>query len=141
MIEVQEHGELGAPAPRVWGLVADFGGFVEMLVASRNGEVTTHGSGVGMTRTVDVDGERLVERLDEVDEERWRTRYSMIVTGPLPIADYQATITLNPLRHDRCRLDWAGSFVPDGATEDDAAAAVRAVYVEGIALMRQRFGG
>ena len=140
MTEVREHCELGASAQQVWSLVADFGGFVEMLVASRNGKVETHGAGVGMTRTVSVDGERLVERLDEMDEKCWRTTYSMIVTGPFPISDYQATITLNPLRHDRCRLVWAGSFIPRGASERDAAEAVRAVYVEGIALMRERFG-
>jgi hypothetical protein len=140
MIEVREHSELGASARQVWSLVADFGGFVEMLVASRNGKVETHGAGVGMTRTVIVDGEHLVEQLDEIDEKRWRTRYSMIVTGPFPVVDYQATITLNPLRHDRCRLVWAGSFIPHGASEHDAVEAVRAVYVEGITLMRQRFG-
>jgi hypothetical protein len=140
MTEVREYCELGAPAQQVWSLVADFGGFVEMLVASRNGKVETRGVGVGMTRTVTVDGEQLVERLEEIDEHRWHTRYSMPVTGPLPVADYQATITLNPLGESRCALGWVGSFIPNGASEHDAADAVRAVYVEGIALMRQRFG-
>jgi hypothetical protein len=140
MTEVREHCELGASAQRVWSLVADFGGFVEMLVASRNGKVETHGAGVGMTRTVTVDGEQLVERLDEIDEKRWRTKYSMIATGSFPLIDYQATIALNPLGDNRCRLVWAGSFIPHGASEDDAAQAVRAVYVEGITLMRERFG-
>jgi hypothetical protein len=140
MTEVREHCELGAPAHQVWDLVADFGGFVEMLVSPRNGEVHTHGAGVGMTRTVRVDGAHLVERLDEIDGQSWRTRYSMLVTGPFPVVDYQATISLNPLGENRCRLDWVGSFHPDGASESDAAAAVRAVYLEGIALMHQRFG-
>jgi hypothetical protein len=140
MTEVREYCELSAPTEQVWSLVADFGRFVEMLVASRNGKVETHGVGVGMTRTITVDGEHLVERLDELDERRWRTRYSMLATGPLPIRNYQATITLNPRGENRCALDWFGSFIPNGATELDAATAVRAVYVEGIALMRHRFG-
>jgi hypothetical protein len=57
MTEVQESCELGAPAPEVWSLVADFAGFAEMLVASRNGTVQINGSGVGMTRDVRVDGQ------------------------------------------------------------------------------------
>jgi hypothetical protein len=140
MTEVREHCELGAPAAQVWGLVADFGGFVEMLVASRNGTVQTQGTGVGMTRTVAVDGQCLVERLDELDEKCWRTRYSMIVTGAFPVADYHASISISPLSQDRCALDWVGSFTPDGASEDAAAHAVRSIYLEGITLMRQRFG-
>jgi hypothetical protein len=139
MTEVREHCELDASARQVWSLVADFGGFVEMLVASRNGTVQTNGAGLGMTRTVVVDGEQLVERLDELDEKHWRTTYSMLATGPLPIADYQATITLAPLGDNRCALEWAGSFTPCGASESDAAEAVRAVYVEGFKLMRERF--
>jgi polyketide cyclase/dehydrase/lipid transport protein len=140
MTEVREYCESGAPAQQVWSLVADFGGFVEMLVASRNGKVETQGVGVGMTRTIAIDGEHLVERLDEIDEHRWRTRYSMLITGPFPVRNYQATIILNPCGETRCALDWLGSFIPDGASELDAADAVRAVYIEGIALMRQRFG-
>lgn len=140
MTEVLEQCELGASARQVWSLVSDFGGFVDMLVAPRDGTVETRGAGVGMLRTVTVDGEHMIERLDEMDEKRWRTSYSMLVTGPFPVDDYQATITLSPLGDDRCALSWAGSFTPHGASESDAAEAVRSVYVEGIALMRQRFG-
>jgi hypothetical protein len=125
----------------VWGLLADFGGFVEMLVAQREGTVQTHGAGVGMTRTVTVGEDRMLERLEEMDEANWRTRYSMLVTGPFPVVNYQATISLTELGPTRCAVDWVGSFVPSGASARDAATAVRAVYAEGIALMRTRFGG
>jgi hypothetical protein len=140
MTEVRERCELGASAREVWGLVSDFAGFVEMLVEHRDGTVQTSGAGVGMTRTVTVGEEHMLERLDEIDETYWRTRYSMLVTGPFPVADYQSTISLTALGSNRCALDWVGSFVPSGATERDAAAAVRAVYLEGIALMHERFG-
>lgn len=140
MTQVHECCELGASVHQVWRLVADFGGFVEMLVASRDGTVRTRGAGIGMLRTVTVDGECMVERLDEIDEEQWRTRYSMIMTGPFPVADYRATITLHPLGENRCALSGVGSFIPVGANESDAAAAVRSVYSEGMALMRGRFG-
>ncbi|OBK53153.1 SRPBCC family protein [Mycobacterium sp. 1081908.1] len=140
MTEVREHCELGESAPRVWKLISDFEGFIQLLVAPRGGKVETEGAGVGMTRTVTVDGERVVERLDVLDESRWRTTYSMVVTGPFPVTGYQATITLHPRGGSRCALDWEGSFIPAGASERAAADAVRAVYLEGIALMRQRFG-
>lgn len=35
-----------------------------------------------MTRTVTVGHERMVERLEEIDETGWRVRYSMLETGP-----------------------------------------------------------
>jgi hypothetical protein len=140
MTEVRESCELGASTAQVWSLIGDFARFAEMLVAPRNGTVQVDGAGVGMTRTVTVGDEYLVERLEGVNDTNWWTRYSMLVTGPLPIADYRATISLVPLTIDRCALTWVGSFVPDGASESEAVDAVRAVYVEGIELMRQRFG-
>jgi hypothetical protein len=115
MTEVWEHCELGSPALQVWGLLADFGEFVEMLVAQREGTVQTHGAGVGMTRTVTVGDERMLELLEKMDETNWRTRYSMLVTGPFPVASCQATISLTELGPNRCALDWVGSFLPRGA--------------------------
>jgi hypothetical protein len=141
MTEVRESCELGASAHQVWTLISDFGGFAEMLVASRDGTVQVSGTAIGMTRTVTIGDDHLIERLEDFDDINWRTGYSMLATGPLPIADYRATISLSPLAGDRCALDWVGSFVPDGASETEAADAVRTVYVEGIELMRQRFGG
>jgi hypothetical protein len=140
MTEVHESCELGARAEEVWSVVGDFAGFAEMLVASRDGNVETSGVGVGMTRTVRVGDDSMVERLDSIDETRFCTRYSMPVTGPFPIADYQATIALTPLAADRCALEWVGSFIASGASEGEAADAIRAVYVEGIALLHRRFG-
>lgn len=140
MTEVRESCELGVPAPHVWSLVADFAGFAEMLVASRNGNVQISGAGVGMTRAVRVDGQFLLERLEEIDEDNFQTRYSMLVTGPFPISDYQATIALTAVSADRCALQWTGCFVPLDVAEREAADAIRAVYVEGIALMQRRFG-
>jgi hypothetical protein len=138
--EVRESCELGAPVHEVWSLVADFSGFAEMLVASRSGSVQISGTGVGMTRAVRVDGQYLLERLDAIDDASFQTRYSMLVTGPFPISDYQATIALTPLSGRRCALEWNGSFVPTGDTEREAADAIRAVYGEGMALMQARFG-
>jgi len=140
MTEVRESCELGSSANEVWTLIGNFGGFAEMLVASRGGTVQVSGTGIGMIRTVTIGDEHLIERLEDSDDINWRTGYSMLETGPLPIADYRATISLSPLPADRCTLDWVGTFVPDGATEAEAADAVRAVYVEGIELMRRRFG-
>jgi hypothetical protein len=140
MTEVRESCELGASADEVWSVVADFARFAEMLVASRNGNVQISGAGVGMTRTVRVGDDYMVERLEVIDETRFCTSYSMPVTGPFPIADYQATIALTPLAADRSALEWVGSFIASGAGESEAAEAIRAVYVEGIALLHRRFG-
>jgi hypothetical protein len=107
-----------------------------MLVAQREGTVQTHGAGVGMTRTITVGDERMLERLEEVDETNWRMRYSMLVTGPFPVADYQATISLTELGPNRCALDWVGSFIPSDANARDAAAAVRAA-----SPLTHQFGG
>jgi len=58
----------------------------------------------------------LVERLDDIDDIDWCTRYSMLVTGPLPhCRTIGATISLFPASHQTV-VHWCGfgSFVPDG---------------------------
>jgi polyketide cyclase/dehydrase/lipid transport protein len=114
---------------------------VEVLLAARpDSKVESEGSGVGMLRTVTLGGAVLVERLEELDDSRWSTSYSMPVTGPFPVKDYVSTITLTPIGDQRCAMDWVGRFAPAGGDEAASAAAVREVYDGGTAVLRERFG-
>lgn len=140
MTWVRERARLGASAARVWRVVGDFGGLIEAILDGREGRVRVEGDGVGALRTVTVGEDTMVERLEEQDDQSWRTSYSMPVTGPFPVTGYRSTIQLTPAGEGRCDLEWTGTFEPAGVSEDVAASAVRRVYVEAIAMLRRRFG-
>jgi hypothetical protein len=52
MTEVRESCELGASAHQAWTLISDFGGFAEMLVASRDGTVQVSSAAPSSRRTM-----------------------------------------------------------------------------------------
>jgi hypothetical protein len=140
MTKVREYGELGSPAETVWKLISDFVGFIEVLIESRNAQLETQGDGIGMLRRVTLGDDVVVERLEDLDDASWQTSYSMPVSGPFSIKDYYATIRITPIGTQRCAIDWSGTFMPVGVDEQDAAQAIRAVYTEGIEVLRTRFG-
>ena len=61
MAEVKVEGELGASVDEVWKLVGDFVGMVESMGAP----VEAKGEGIGMTRTIAMGPQPIVERLGE----------------------------------------------------------------------------
>ena len=129
-----------APAEEVWKSVSDFGGinkFLE-LVAS----ITMEGEGVGALRTLTLtDGAKVVERLDEFDEENHSLTYS-IVDSPLPLEGYSATMKLTDLGGGKCELKWFSTFsVPEGSSEEEAKQLVSGIYEAGFAGLKNIYGG
>jgi polyketide cyclase/dehydrase/lipid transport protein len=136
MAGVLEEAEFGATPEEVWKVVGDFIGLVEML----DFPVAAEGEGIGMLRKVTVGADLLVERLEERDEASKRIRYSMPVSGSVPVANYVATMQLAPAGAGRCALRWTSTFEPAGASEDVAVTTVRNVYKDIIAALQRRFG-
>ena len=134
MAEVREEGELGAGIDEVWGVVGDFVGLIEGMGLP----VESEGEGIGMTRTISMGPEPVVERLDERDEAAKKLVYS-IQAGPIPVKDYVSTMQLSEAGEGRTKLVWSSTFEPVG---DEAAAKqmVSGIYTGGIAGLQGRFG-
>src|SRR3972149_6308007 len=76
-------------------------------------------------------GATLVERLEKFSENDHSYSYS-IEQGPLPVAQYTATIRLRQEPgKPGCVVEWSSEFTPSGAPESDAVAAVRGIYQAG----------
>ncbi|HVA43669.1 MAG TPA: SRPBCC family protein [Acidimicrobiales bacterium] len=136
MPEVNEEAEFTAGIDEVWKVVGDFGGFIEAMGMP----VKLEGEGIGQTRTIEMGGAPMVERLEERDEAAKRLVYS-IVSGPLPLENYRSTMQLTEAG-EATRLSWSGTFTAaEGAGEEDAANIVRSVYQGGIGGLKARFGG
>ena len=132
-VTVHVDGEIAAPVGDVWGLVSDFVG----LVAAQGLEVEGHGEGIGMTRTVKIGSINVVERLEALDEATYCTSYSM-VSGPVPLTAYMATVKLTPV-DGRTRIEWSGSFEAPYGTEEQNAQMVEDLYRGGIKVLQKRF--
>jgi hypothetical protein len=141
MTEVRVEAELGSAATEVWSLVSDFVGLIEALAAQFDAPVSiTHeGEGIGSIRRIRLGDRLIVERLESFDDVTRRYSYS-VLEGPYPIADYVASVEVDGLSADRCRVAWTGRFDAAGVPEDDAAAIMRDLYERTMAMLRGRFG-
>ncbi|MBY8880892.1 SRPBCC family protein [Actinacidiphila acidipaludis] len=113
-----------APAATVWDLIGDFYSVGTWMpgVAGVVADTTAH------TRTITMqDGERLVEHLLE-EGPRFHA-YRFLDPGPVPVAEFQARITVVDAGAGGSEIHWEASFAPvPGVAAEDAAAAVGGFY-------------
>jgi mxaD protein len=116
------------PVEKVWPIVSDFGGIHKYMRGMA--ETKTEGSGLGQDRFIAMPQGEIVERLTWCDEHAHAFSYT-ILSGPLPVARYVATVKLNA-EGNRCDIEWQGNFEPDGVSEDEARELVNGIYTGAI---------
>ena len=93
---------------------------------------------VGVTLTL-VGGGSLNEKLEEISPSERIYRYS-IISGPLPVANYEAVIHVRDNGDGTSTVEWSSEFDASGASENDAVAAIQGVYQAGLDNIRKMFG-
>jgi hypothetical protein len=84
-------------------------------------------------------GGEIVERLEKIDDSDRVYRYS-ILSGPLPVANYTATLRVRDDGKGKSTVEWSSEFEPSGASENDAVKAVQEVYEAGFENLKKMFG-
>ncbi|QXH37533.1 SRPBCC family protein [Pseudomonas muyukensis] len=120
-------------ADRVWQLIGGFDAlpdwlpFIPESALSQGGRVRTLKS---------VDGDTIIERLLDFNEARRSYSYT-ILTGPAPVRDYQSTLCV-VAQGSGARVQWSGSFVPQGISDAEATALFAGIYEDGLAALKQQ---
>lgn len=140
MAKVSMSVDLGVPANQVWEMIGRFQAFQDWHPAVERSEI--EGEGKGSIRTLHlIGGGKIVERLEQLDEAGKEYSYS-ILSGPLPVANYHARISLKEADDGTCKVQWESDFQPAaGAPETDAVKAIQDVYQAGFDNLRKMFGG
>lgn len=119
-------------ADALWDLIGDFGNTSKWSGSPPETCVQT-GEGIGALRTLTMrDGQKIVDRLDAYGA---RTYSYSIVTSPLPVATYHATMAVTPIDDASCTFVWSGEFEPVGISDEQAVAFFTRVYHSGIGMM------
>lgn len=137
MTAVKLSQDLPVSANAVWGVVGSFNGLPDWHPAVEKSETKTE-DGVKVRTLSLVGGGKIIERLEGADEKDRSYSYS-ILSSPLPVADYTATIRVQEAGSG-CVVEWSSEFTPSGAPESDAAAAIRGVYEAGFENLKKMFG-
>jgi len=137
MPSVAERIEIPAPADLVWQTVRDFGAIDEYVPPITNAELS--GEGVGAERTLTLaDGGRVVERLEERDDTARTLQYT-IVDAPLPVTNYEGTMSVEVIDDAACEVTWASEFDVVDAPEDEVAATFAELYAAGLEGLREQY--
>lgn len=135
--KVNSTTHLNVPAEKVWELIGQFKAFADWHPSVEKSELEQGGK---VRRMSLVGGGTLVERLERIDDESFRYRYS-IVDSPLPVANYVSELRV--VKDDSgqgCRVEWSSEFEPVGTSASDAEKVIRDVYETGLKNLQTMFG-
>jgi uncharacterized protein YndB with AHSA1/START domain len=144
MPQVYVRGVLAAPAARVWSIVAPFDGLAGWHPAFRSSVITNGvpANLVGAERLLTLqDGGEIRERLIGFSEFK-RTCVYTILSSPLPISDYVATIRVTPVTMgERAFVEWWSRFETAPADREAMVGLIRGVYEAGIEAVARKLAG
>ncbi|MEX0731574.1 MAG: SRPBCC family protein [Aquisalimonadaceae bacterium] len=132
--EVIEEAVFDAPPERVWNRLKSFCSIDQWQ--SYVADCSVYGTRSGVHRIISMqDGSIYTEALTEYSESQRRFAY-VILSGPLPIQNYQASFSIEPTDNGQTRLTWGSTFDVPAELEAEAISNIRALYQNGIAGMR-----
>lgn len=128
--------DIPVAADRIWQLIGGFGTLPDWLSYIPNSELAEGGR---VRRLLNPTGSAIVERLVAFDEEQRSYTYA-ILEAPFPVLDYRSTLrVVENGGPDASKVEWFGSFTPDGATDDEASRLFKGIYEDGLAEIAKRF--
>ncbi|MEW2131836.1 SRPBCC family protein [Streptomyces sp. NPDC005435] len=118
----------------VWRLIGGFGSLPDWLPYIPHSELTEGGR---VRRLTNAGGETIVERLHAFDDEARSYTYA-ILDAPFPVTGYLSTLTVHPTADPgTARVEWSGTFTPDGVGAAEAEALFQGIYREGLAALER----
>ena len=137
MAKVSMNSAVNMSADEVWKLIGQFNALPDWHPAVSSSKLEDGGK---LRRLSLLGGAEIVERLEKIDDGDRMYRYS-IVSGPLPVANYTATLRIKDDGKGKAMVEWSSEFDPAGASETDATAAIQDVFKMGLDNLRKMFGG
>ncbi|MGW3666500.1 SRPBCC family protein [Streptomyces sp. NPDC005141] len=126
--------DIAASPDRVWQLIGGFDSLPDWLPYIPTSELSEGGR---LRRLENEEGEVIVERLEAFDNDARTYSYS-ILRAPFPVSGYRSTLTVHETsRADTARVEWSGTFTPDGIGDQDAVALFHGIYTQGLAALNQ----
>lgn len=140
MSNVDMSTKLPVAADIVWQTIGGFSTIAQWHPAIESSEETTEDGATIRTLTLAGGGGTVVEKLETLNDKERSCTYT-IVSSPMPLSNYEATLRVRDDGPTSCTVEWSSKFDAEGADENAAAAAVRQVYEAGFENLKRMFGG
>jgi hypothetical protein len=143
--KVEKEIVIKAEPAKVWAIVKDFGGIHKWHPAIASTKVDTKDGATFRLLTLK-DGGTINERLKSADDADMKLKYE-IIEGVLPVADYNATMTVKPgPGAGETTVVWMARFyrvyklnppIPAGQDDESAIKAVTGVFDAGLPALKK----
>ena len=142
MTKVKVSGTISGRVAEVWAVAGDFGGIAEWLPALAGSNLASGSTGnqAGDVRQCTIEGGPTLTETQTARSDADRTYTYAIPEGPLPMKNYESTISLRA-EGEQTVLEWSCTFDPNPGAEEELTGMVNGVYQAGIDSLRKRFGG
>jgi hypothetical protein len=138
MTEAKVVKTINASADAVWNELSNFS---SIKVGGPIESISYDGEGVGMVRTIGMNGGFVVERLEAHDSATRSFTYAIINEDcPLPFSDYSATVSVADNADGTSTVDWTGTFTARGVAEEQAISMATGIYAGAIKGARIALG-
>lgn len=132
-LAVTESTTVQAPAAEVWKLVGEFNDLERWHPA-----VTISKQLFDQRYLTLAGGGEIVEQETARDDGQMSYSYR-IVSGPLPVDGYQATISVTPVNAMKSTVTWSSTFEANGVPGDQAEDVIRGVYEAGLQNLKRMY--
>lgn len=133
-ISVSKTIAIDVPAAAVWAKVKDFNALNTWHPAVAKTDILDgENNKVGATRLLTLnDGGTIEEDLQAWDEAGMTYSYN-IIQSVLPVSDYEATLTVEPITDTSTKVIWSASFnAGKGADDDTARSTISGIFDAGL---------
>jgi lambda repressor-like predicted transcriptional regulator len=140
MPKVNSSTALPVPAKTVWAVIGNFNALPDWHPAVEKSELKK-ADGATLRKLSLVGGGTIEEKLEQVNDKERLYTYS-IVSGPLPVSNYTATLRVSDNDGGKgCTVEWSSDFEAKGAPDSAAVEAISGIYEAGFANLKAMFGG
>lgn len=137
-LDVEKGVEVAASPEKVWATIGDFCGIGTWHPAVEKCELSDVGGVSTRTLTLAGGGGTLVEALVSRDDAAMTYTYR-ITSGPLPVENYESTITVSPGgESDASAINWKGTFDAKGTTDEEATKVITGIYESGLKALTEK---
>ena len=140
MAKVSSATELPVPAKTVWDVIGNFNALPDWHPAVQKSEIKKE-DGSTLRKLSLLGGGTIEEKLEQIDDKERLYTYS-ILSGPLPVSNYTATLRVRDSADgEGCTVEWSSEFEAKGAPEGAAVQAISGIYEAGFENLKKMFGG
>lgn len=135
-LEVREEATIKAPIEQVWKQIAPFCAIGDWHPAVESCNLRKADG--KQERDLSLKGGGVIqERLTGLSAAKHQLRY-MVLSGPLPVKNYNSTIRLSAVDAHTTRITWSSRFEAKGASDAEARKTIAGIYTSGFDGLRKR---